>query len=106
MTQQQMAELDAVFGFTRSKNSEILCAWLQQSIANHYEPAYPALENFLKTVGRRKFLRPLYTELAKSDEGLKFAREIYATARPGYHPVAYNTIDTILDWKAGQFHSE
>lgn len=106
MTQQQMAELDAVFGFTRSKNSEILCAWLQKAIANHYEPAYPVLENFLKTVGRRKFLRPLYTELAKSDEGLKFARGIYATARAGYHPVAYNTIDTILGWSAGQFHSE
>lgn len=106
MTQQQMAELDAAFGFTWSENSEILCAWLQQAIANHYQPAYPILENFLKTVGRRKFLHPLYTELAKTGEGLKFAREIYATARAGYHPVAYNTIDTILDWKVGQFHSE
>jgi len=48
----------------------------------------------------------VYTELAKTGEGLQFAREIYATARAGYHPVAYNTIDTILDWKVDQFHSE
>jgi hypothetical protein len=51
-------------------------------------------------MGRRKFLKPLYTELAKTPEGLEMARRIYAKARPSYHPVAYTTIDEILKWKS------
>lgn len=98
MAQEQMAELDAAFGFTASGNSEILCAWLVPAIANGYEPAYPALESFLKTIGRRKFLRPLYQELAKTPQGLQRAREIYAIARANYHPIAVKSIDEILNF--------
>lgn len=98
MSQEQMAELDAVFGFTASSNAEILCAWLVRAIANGYQPAYPALENFLKTIGRRKFLRPLYQELAKTPRGLQRAREIYAIARRNYHPITVKSIDEILNF--------
>jgi hypothetical protein len=52
------------------------------------------------TVGRRKFLKPLYTELAKTTEGTARARAIYAKARPRYHAVSTGTIDKILNWKA------
>lgn len=95
----QMAELDAAFKFSESGNAEILHAWLLRAIATQYKPAYPALEKFLTSMGRRKFLKPLYTELAKTPEGLELARRIYAKARPGYHPVSYTTIDEILKWK-------
>ena len=69
------------------------------AIRSGYEPAYPALREFLTSVGRRKFLRPLYTELAKTEAGLAWAREAYAEARPGYHTIARNTVDELLDWK-------
>jgi aminopeptidase N len=98
MTHSQMAELDAAFGFTKTGNYEILCAWLQYVIANQYKPAYPTLKEFLTTVGRRKFLRPLYKELAKTGKGLEYAKDIYAVARAGYHPVAYQTVDEILGY--------
>jgi leukotriene A-4 hydrolase/aminopeptidase len=96
MTRQQMADLDTVYGFTRTGNSEILSAWLMRAIANQYDVAYPALEKFLTSQGRRKFLKPLYTELAKTAEGKERARKIYQKARPLYHSVAYTTIDDIL----------
>ena len=96
---EQMAELDATFKFTNTGNSEILNAWLLRAIASQYKPAYPALERFLTGMGRRKFLRPLYTEMAKTPEGLEMARRIYARARPTYHSVSYNTVDEILKWK-------
>jgi leukotriene-A4 hydrolase len=96
MTKQQMSDLDAAFGFTKTGNSEILSAWLMRAIANKYDAAYPALENFLLSQGRRKFLKPLYTELAKTAEGKEMARKIYQKARPTYHSVAYATIDEIL----------
>lgn len=94
----KMAALDAVFGFTSSGNSEIVCTWLRLSITNGYTPADARLEEFLVTVGRRKFLKPLYTELAKSEAGMKRARAIYERARPRYHSVSAGTVDKIVGW--------
>lgn len=96
---EQMAELDAAFKFSESGNAEKLHAWLLRVIARQYKPAYPALEKFLTSMGRRKFLKPLYTELARTPEGMELARRIYARARPSYHPVSYTTIDEILKEK-------
>ena len=48
------------------------------------------------TVGRRKFLRPLYTELVKTEAGRERARAIYARARPRYHAVSTGTIPSIV----------
>jgi len=57
------------------------------------------MEDFLVTVGRRKFLQPLYEELAKTEDGLALAKKIYKRARPNYHSVSSGTIDEILDWE-------
>ncbi len=96
MTLAQMADLDARFDLTHSGNSEILHAWLMQAIAHGYEPAYPAVEEFLTRQGRRKFLRPLYTEMARTPEGKQRALAIYDRARGFYHPLASSTIDEVL----------
>lgn len=95
---EEMKELDEAFQFTESGNSEVLSAWLIQSIKVEYLEAYPRLEEFLINTGRRKFLAPIYSELAKTDEGTEMAKEIYAKARQNYHFVSANTIDEILNW--------
>jgi aminopeptidase N len=93
----QLANLDRAFGFTRQGNSEILSAWLRIAVRNRHEPALPALEQFLTSQGRRKFLAPLYTELmAQGPWGQAFARRVYAQARPTYHSVATGTLDQIV----------
>jgi leukotriene-A4 hydrolase len=99
MTRGQMAGLDSSFRFSETGNSEILNEWLMHVVDAQYQPAYPALERFLLSQGRRKFLKPLYTKLAATPQGLKFAREIYQRARPTYHAVSANTIDGILKWR-------
>lgn len=96
---ERMASLDQAFHFTDSNNSEILAAWLEQAIKNGYQAADPALERFLTSMGRRKFLKPLYSELAKTPEGKERALEIYRKARPTYHEISRATIDRILGWK-------
>ena len=96
LSPEDMAALDGAFAFKDSGNSEILFAWLKRSIRHGYHAADQRLEDFLLTVGRRKFLSPLYEELAKTDEGLARAKEIYATARPRYHAVSSGSIDKIL----------
>lgn len=94
----RLAELDRAFRLSSSGNSEILEAWLLIAIRNRYEPAFPALDRFLTTQGRRKFLTPLYTALSKTDWGRTMAIDIYRRARPTYHSVAVNTIDQVLNW--------
>ena len=97
-TNARMAELDAAFALSSRGNSEVLFAWLVQCVAHRHEAAFGALERFLTSQGRRKFLRPLYQELAKSDWGKELARRIYEKARPGYHAVSRDTIDGLLQW--------
>lgn len=92
----RMAELDGAFKLTAKGNSEILFAWLEHVIAAEYDVAYPALQTFLTSQGRMKFLRPLYAELAKKPAQKKYAEAIYQKARPGYHPLAQALIDGVL----------
>ena len=99
LTSAQMVALDREFKLTASGNSEILFAWLMKAVASEFETAYPALEEFLTSMGRRKFLEPLYKELVKTEEGKARAMRIYTVARPTYHPVSQGTIDAILGWK-------
>jgi leukotriene-A4 hydrolase len=99
LTAQQMAEIDAAFHFTDTGNDEILDAWLLLAIRNAYAPADAALERFLLSVGRRKYLQPLYAELAKTPAGAETALRIYGRARPGYHPITQAAVDKILDWR-------
>ena len=96
MTGAQMEALDKAFAFSRSGNAEVLSAWLTTAVRNDYEPAYPALEDFLLRQGRRKFLRPLYQALHDNPKTLERGRALYAKARPGYHPIATASIDAIL----------
>jgi leukotriene-A4 hydrolase len=95
-TPAQVAALDKAFGFSKRGNSEILFAWLRVAIKHHYTPAMPALEHFLTTQGRRKFLKPLYEDLMATDWGKAEAKRIYQRARPLYHAVATTTLDGIV----------
>ena len=95
----RLKELDDAFRLTRSRNSEIIFRWLLLAVRSGYEPALPRLEEFLTSVGRLKFLKPLYAELVKTPTGRKRAERIYRKARPGYHPLAVSTIDTLLGRK-------
>lgn len=99
LTKAQMEDLDKTFKFTKSGNNEILFQWLLHVIATKYEPAYTKLENFLMTVGRRKFIAPLYAKMAKDEQMKKMAGEIYKKARGNYHYVSVATIDEILGYK-------
>jgi leukotriene-A4 hydrolase len=98
--QERMAQLDRAFNLTRTGNSEIEFQWLMMAIRHRYQAGYPRLEDFLTSMGRRKFLKPLYEELVKTPEGRQRALSIYRRARPTYHPIAVATIDEIVKWKA------
>jgi aminopeptidase N len=92
-----MKTIDEQLNFKSSGNAEIMAEWFVLGIQNNYDVIRPEIKKFLVKVGRRKFLRPIYSTLANADEDdLEFAKEVYKEARPNYHAVSFNTIDDIL----------
>ncbi len=96
LDQQLMVDLDKTFALTTSKNAEIAHAWYLLSIKTGYQQAYPAMAKYLESIGRRKLIVPLYTELATTEEGKMWAIDVYKKARPGYHGLAQGTVDGVL----------
>lgn len=92
-----MKKLDDEFNFSTSGNSEILAAWFEVSIKNGYSNnILTNIEKFLVSVGRRKFLTPLYRAFKEKGQ-LEIARDIYKKARPNYHSVSTQTMDKLLN---------
>jgi leukotriene-A4 hydrolase len=95
----QLAELDKAFNFSKSPNAEIAHSWFKLVIANDYQPAFPRLEEYMKTVGRLKLIVPLYEALMKTPSGTVVAKRVFAKARPGYHPETVKAVEAIVDPK-------
>ena len=92
----RLTELDGKLQLSQAGNNEVLFAWLELAVANRYDPAVPALERFLMTQGRRKFVRPLIEALSEDPQwGRPIAVRIYGKARPSYHAVTTHDLDKL-----------
>jgi leukotriene-A4 hydrolase len=92
----RLDELNRKLRLNEAGNNEVLFAWLELAVANRYDPAVPALERFLTTQGRRKFVRPLIEALADDPQwGRPIAVRIYGRARPSYHSVTTKDLDKL-----------
>ncbi|MFM7234854.1 MAG: M1 family metallopeptidase [Flavobacteriales bacterium] len=91
----RMESLDKLYSISSTGNNEVLFAWLEQAINKRYAAAYDELEQFLLSVGRRKFVAPLYEALVATGQR-DLAIKIYAKARSNYHAVTAGTVDGIL----------
>ena len=74
----------------------MLFEWLRIAIRHHYQPAMPALERFLMSQGRRKFVRPLFQDLMKTELGQGRREAHLRRRRPSYHAVTTQTLDGIV----------
>jgi len=103
MKPEQLAALDGVFHFTGTSNGEIAQRWYPLAVRSGYTQANDAIGEFLARVGRRKLIMPTYGELVKTPQGLQLAERIYATAKPGYHPITSGSVEQVIaDAKAGK----
>ncbi len=93
---ERMRALDAEFGLSQTTNSEILARWLLMSVRNGYHSADPYVEKFLISVGRLKYIKPIYEELVATPEGRNTAANIYNRARSFYHPIARTAIEHLF----------
>lgn len=92
----RLAELDEAFHLTASTNAMIAHSWLLDAIRAGYAPAWPRLENYLTTIGRRKLVKDLYEELLKTAAGKQMAQRIYAKARPLYQIPLAAQLDALI----------
>ncbi len=92
----QMKKLDDAFMFRNSGNSEIADLWFIMSVRANYSAPYPKMEQFLSSVGRRKFLEPLYGEMMKTPKNAEMAKRLYEKYRQNYHPLAQESLDKMV----------
>lgn len=97
LNDQQLAALDRDLGLSKTGNNEVLFLWLELALENRYDSVVPAADKFLSTVGRRKFVAPLFEALMEQGAwGQPIAKRIYAKTRPTYHAVTQGTVDKLM----------
>ncbi len=92
----QLAELDKAYALTVTPDAEIARSWLEVAIAANYRPAFPRIEEYLRTVGRFELIAPLYADLMKTSPGAELAKRIFALAHGGYDAQVAKDLETIV----------
>ena len=93
---EKLAALDAAYHFTGTPNGEIAQRWYPLAVRSGYDAANDEIAAFLQKIGRRKLIMPTYEALVKTPEGLKLAEEVFAKARPGYHPITTGSVEGVI----------
>lgn len=88
--------LDTTFALTRSTNLEIAVSWLVLACESGYDVVHPRVIDVLGSIGRMKYLKPLYRALFRRDETKALARELFARFEGSYHPIARQVVRTLL----------
>ena len=93
---EQIKALDDAWKLSNSGNGEIAFRWYVATVRAGYTDARPQIAAFIERIGRRKLVVPIYEELAKTPDGKAFAIEVYAKAKPGYHPLTQGSVEKAL----------
>jgi len=92
-------QLDNAFNLSTGRNCEIQCIWFEYAISNGYgSEILPAIEKFLVSYGRRKYLKPIYTALMEHQLAPDALR-IFEKAKAHYHPISLVSIEKIVHSK-------
>jgi leukotriene-A4 hydrolase len=88
--------LDEQYKLTASQNYDVLVPWLTLALKSGYRSVVPRVEQALDSVGRMKYLRPLFTALAADPQTRATAVTIFERNRASYHPIARQVVESIL----------
>jgi len=89
--------LDERLKLTARGNYEILVEWLTIAVGSDYEPVFGRARDVLRSVGRMKYLRPLYGALGRHPRTRALAREIFAAAAPTYHTLSRRVVESVME---------
>ncbi len=96
---EDMHVIDQFLHFKNGGNCELMFEWYVLSIQRNDKSIRPALEKFLMSVGRRKYILPLYKELFKRESDKIWAEGVFNKAKFGYHFVSRKSIESALNAK-------
>ncbi len=92
-----MEAIDERFHLSERKNAEVAFEWYMLGLKCQYTTVFPYMEQFLLSVGRRKFVLPLYEQILKTQENaLDMVSSIFYGASPGYHSVTRKSVTELL----------
>jgi aminopeptidase N len=92
-TAAQLQELDKAFGLAKTGNNEVAFRFYRASIKAGNRAIRAPLQAFLMSVGRKKFVVPLYAALLKNPDDRAWALAVYKQARARYHPSTQAAVD-------------
>lgn len=95
-TKDELIVLDQNFDLTNTGNAEKAMVWYVLSIEQSYEVPEKNMMTFLSSVGRMKFLEPIYEAMAKSDLYKDKVQQVFEKNKPYYHPLTIKSIQQIL----------
>lgn len=94
--QAALARLYAAHKRQLLSNSEIKTKWFILSINSDFHDVDKEINKFVMSVGRRKFLVPIYRAMKGSKMSKEELNELYQSARPNYHSITRGTLDDLL----------
>ncbi|XYJ10266.1 M1 family metallopeptidase [Telluria sp. B2] len=89
----RLKELDAAFGLAKTGNKEVAFRFYRAAVHAGYRDVRPQMQEFLMSVGRQKFVVPLYAALRANPEDRAWAENVYKVARERYHPETQGSVD-------------
>lgn len=89
--------LDETFGLMGQGNYEILVEWLTIAASSGYEPAFDRIREVLSSVGRMKYIRPLYKALGRQPASRALAKDTFAAVKDSYHALTRRVAQEEMD---------
>ncbi|GLQ86692.1 M1 family metallopeptidase [Dyella flagellata] len=97
----KMQQLDSAWQLTGTPNAEIGMRWYVHAIAAGDKATWKAAAEHMTRIGRLYLTLPVYRALSKTQDGLTFAKQVYAKAKSGYHPLTQQAVEALFA-KAGK----
>ncbi|MDN5863833.1 MAG: M1 family metallopeptidase [Gammaproteobacteria bacterium] len=88
--------LDAAWHLTGTPNAEIGMRWYRRAIAAGDKAVWPAAAEHVTHIGRLYLTMPVYEAFVQTPEGLAFAKQVYARAKAGYHPLTRHAVESLF----------
>jgi leukotriene-A4 hydrolase len=95
LTPKLLAKIDADLNVTYDRNPEVGQRWFPMAVQQGYQPAMERAKNYTQSIGRQKYIIPVYTALVRN--GLRqTAFEWYNERKDFYHPLTARKIRNII----------
>lgn len=95
VTPKIMRKIDEDLKITGNRNPELGQRWYPLSIKINYQDAFPKAKNFTQSIGRQKYILPVYQALVRN--GMRsLAYQWFDERKNFYHPLTAKKIRAII----------